>query len=68
MSIEEEVGRGLAYLYARERKQMAHRKAYQWAKKHWMEFLPDFDSATGRMLLLCAQRRRQGEQDGEPSC
>lgn len=35
---KQEVGIGLAHLYARDRKQMPDRESFEWAKEHRLEF------------------------------
>lgn len=62
-TIEREVGIGLAYFHARDTKQMKENAAWQWAKEHWPEFLPDMDSETGKLLLHVARYART--QDGK---
>ena len=60
-TVEKEVGIGLAYFYARDRKKLKHNAAWRWAKKHWSEFLTEMDSPTGKLLLSLARCAREQE-------
>lgn len=62
MTIDAEVCIGLAYLEARNHSCLNHNRAYKWAKKHWPEFLPQFGSVTGQLLLRIGQQRRNQEK------
>jgi hypothetical protein len=63
-TIEQEICIGLAYLHARDRKRMPDKRAYEWAKEHWMEFLPQMDTDTGRVLLEMARQHPARRQEG----
>jgi len=71
-TIEHEVGAGLSYLHARDRKRLRHPLAWEWAKEHWAEFLPQLDSPTGKLLVRMARhvreldRRTAGNRNPEP--
>jgi len=58
-TIDQEVGMGLAYLHARNHRRMNDNRAWDWARKHWSEFLPEMDTATGQLLIrmACFARR-----------
>ena len=49
---EQEVGIGLAYLHARDRKRLCDEESWQWAKEHWPEFLAEFDRPVGLGTLI----------------
>ena len=36
-----------------------HPLPWQWAKRHWMEFLHELDTDTGKMMVEMAHRNRQ---------
>jgi hypothetical protein len=57
-TVDEEVGIGLAYLHARQELHLRDCEAYDWAREHWMCFLQECDSDTGRLLLKLARLTR----------
>ena len=54
-TIDQEVGMGLAYLHARNHRRMNDNRAWDWATKHWPEFLHEMDTETGQLLVRMAR-------------
>jgi len=57
-TIDQEVGMGLAYIHARDHTRMNDNCAWDWARKHWSEFLPEIGTETGQLLARMARFAR----------
>jgi hypothetical protein len=59
-TVENEVCVGLAYVYAKENG-MSENTAWRWAKQHWLDFVDEIDSDTGKVLQQMDDYRRRNE-------
>lgn len=58
MTIEKQACTHLAFMWLRQNKPR-HPAPWQWAKRHWMEFLTELDTDNGKMWLELARRDRE---------